>query len=101
MKMVMLTFRRSLDAEVRSLLKKMDIRAYTEIPKVHGVGEAGSAFGSFTFPGENSMILLAIPKERARIMVEAFEELRDRLTKQQHNAKIPMRLFVLPCEQII
>ena len=28
------------------LLEKTDIRAYTEIPKVHGVGEAGAAFGS-------------------------------------------------------
>lgn len=101
MKMVVLTFRRSLDAEVRSLLEKMDIRAYTEIPKVHGVGEAGSAFGSFTFPGENSMILLALPKERACCMIEAYQALRDRLTKQQHDAKIPMKLFVLPCEQII
>jgi hypothetical protein len=101
MKMVLLTFRKSLDADVRSLLEKMDIRAYTEIPKVHGIGEAGPAFGSFAFPGENSMILLALPRERACHMIEAFAALRDRLTKQQHDAKVPMKLFVLPCEQIL
>jgi hypothetical protein len=101
MKMVVLTFRRSLNDEVRSLLEKLDIHAYTEIPKVHGIGEAGPAFGSFAFPGENTMILLALPKERACCMIEAFATLRDRLTKQQHDAKIPMKLFVLPCEEII
>jgi hypothetical protein len=47
------------------------------------------------------MILLALPKERACCMIEAYQALRDRLTKQQHDAKIPMKLFVLPCEQII
>jgi hypothetical protein len=101
MKMVVITFRRSLEPEVLSLLEKMGIHAYTEIPKVHGIGEAGPAFGSFAFPGENIMILLALPRERAYCMIEAFEALRDRLTKQQHDAKIPMKLFVLPCEKII
>ena len=101
MRVVILTFRNSLDAEVRGLLKQEDIRAYTEIPKVHGIGEAGPAFGSFAFPGENSMILLVLPKDRADHMVKAFKAFRDRLTKQQHDAKIPMKLFVLPCEQMI
>jgi hypothetical protein len=101
MKLVVLTFRNSLDLEVRKLLEKEEIRAYTEICKVHGIGEAGPAFGSFTWPGENSVILLVLPKERADNMVKAFGALRDRLTKEQHNAKIPMKLFVLPCEQII
>lgn len=101
MKMVILTFRNSLDVEIRRLLEKEDIHAYTEIPKVHGVGETGPAFGSFVWPGENCVILLILPKERASEMAKAFEDLRDRLSKEQHDAKIPMRLFVLPCEQII
>ena len=101
MKMVVLIFRRTLDDEVRNLLEKLDIHAYTEIPKVHGIGEAGAAFGSFTSLGENSLILLAVPKEQASQMVKVFQDLRDRLGKDQHDAKIPMKLFVLPCEQII
>ena len=47
------------------------------------------------------MILLALPKERAGEMVKTFEDLLDRLSKDQHNTKIPMELFVLPREQII
>jgi hypothetical protein len=101
MKMVVLTFRSSLDVEVRGLLAKEDIRAYTEIPRVHGVGEAGPAFGSFVWPGENTVILLVLPNEQADNLVKAFTALRDRLSKEQHDAKIPMKLFVLPCEQII
>lgn len=45
MKVLVLTFRNSLDTEVRSLLTKENIRAYSEIPSVHGIAEAGLAFG--------------------------------------------------------
>jgi len=101
MKMVVLIFRRSLNDEVRDLLEKLEIHAYTEVPKVHGIGETGAAFGAFTSLGENSLIFLAVPKEQASQMVKGFQELRDRLSKDQHDAKVPMKLFVLPCEQII
>lgn len=101
MKMIILTFRNTLEVEIRSLLEKSRVHAYTEIPKVHGIGEAGSSFGSFTSLGENSLIFLAVPKEQASQMVKVFQDLRDRLSKDQHDAKIPMKLFVLPCEQII
>ena len=86
---------------MRDFLIKEDIRAYTEIPSVHGVGETGAAFGSLTWPGENSVILIALPKDRADRLINAFVTFRHRLTKQQHGAKLPIKLFVLPCEQII
>jgi len=101
MKVLVLTFRNSLDAEVRSLLTKEDIRAYSEIPSVHGIGEAGPAFGSLTCPGKNSMILIALPDDRADQLIKAFETFRHRLATQQHGVKLPIKLFVLPCEQII
>lgn len=33
--------------------------------------------------------------------IKAFTDVRDHLAEHQHGAKIPMRLFVLPCEQMI
>jgi len=101
MRMLLMTFRDSLEQEMYDLLKKEGIKAFTVIPSVHGVGEAGPAFGGMSSNGENSMILLALPKDRAGQMVKAFTDVRDHLAEIQHGAKIPMRLFVLPCEQMI
>ena len=48
MKMVMVVYRQSLDEDIRHLLKSLDVKAFTESPKVVGIGEAGHAFSSLT-----------------------------------------------------
>jgi hypothetical protein len=101
MKMLVLIYRDSLQEEILSLLKNEKIQAYTMIPKVHGTGETGAAFGSFTSEGENSLALLALDNEPAHRMIEAFQALRTRLSQYQQGAAIPMKLMVMPCEEII
>lgn len=101
MKMLMLIFRDSLQEEIFTLLKNEKIEAYTMIPKVHGMGETGAAFGSFMSHGENSLVLLTVGDEPARRTIEAFRALRSRLSQHQHGAAIPIKLMVMPCEDII
>ncbi len=101
MKMLVLIFRDSLQEEILSLLQHENIQAYTIVPKVHGMGETGAAFGSFTSQGENSLVLLAMADEPARQTIEAFRALRSRLSQRQQGAAIPMKLMVMPCEEII
>ena len=101
MKMLVLIFRDSLEEEILSLLQHEKIQAYTMIPKVHGMGETGAAFGSFMSQGENSLVLLAMADEPARQTIEAFRALRSRLSQHQHGIAIPMKLMVMPCEEII
>lgn len=101
MRMLVITFRDSLEQEIHDLLKHEGIKAYTVIPSVQGMGETGPAFGTLTSAGKNAMIFLTLPKERAQQIVVAFTEARDQMAERQHGAKIPMRLFVLPCEQMI
>ena len=101
MRMLLITFRSSLEEEVYHLLKQEGIKAFTVIPAVHGMGEAGVAFGAMTSAGENSMIFLALPKAQAGQLAKAFADVREHLAELQHGAKIPMRLFILPCEQMI
>jgi hypothetical protein len=43
-----------------SLLTNKNIQAYAMIPKVHGMGKTGTAFGSFTSQGESSSVLLTV-----------------------------------------
>jgi hypothetical protein len=59
MTMLLLVFRESLDHDLRQLLKELEMKAFTEAPQVFGVGDAGIAFSSSTWPGSNSINLSA------------------------------------------
>lgn len=99
--MIMVIFRRSLDEDIRRLLQDLNINAFTEAPKVFGIGEAGQAFGSLTWPGHNSMILAAMEDEQAERVIGGLRAFRDRMNRQQGGAKIPLRVFVMPCRQVV
>ena len=101
MKMLLIVFRDSLEDEMLVVLKELGVKAFTELQKVGGTGETGAAFHSFTSPGANSMILTALPKDHAERVVSGLQSFRDQLAKQQKGAKIPMRVFVLPCLQVV
>lgn len=101
MKMLIMTFRDSLEEEVLTFLSDNKIHAYTYIPKVHGTGTTGAAFGRFLTHGENGLILTTLSDEDAHRMTEAFRSFRARLSERQQHAVIPARLMVVPCEEII
>lgn len=101
MKMVMVIYRRSLDQDIRRLLKELDIGNFTEAPKVFGIGEAGLAFDSLTFPGHHAIILSAMEELQADRVIEVLKEFRDHMVQLRGGTKIPMRVFVLPCERMM
>lgn len=101
MKMVLIVFRESLEQEVCGLLNALHVRAFTEITHMGGTGEAGSAFHSFTWPGGNSMIFTALTEDETDRVVEGFKGFRDQRAQQQRGAHLPLRVFVLPCEQAL
>ena len=101
MKLLLIIFRDSIEEEIQGLLKELDVKAFTELRKVEGRGETGAALHSFTWPGANSMILAALEGDQAELVVGRLKAFRDQRLQQQHGVKIPMRVFVLPCEQVV
>jgi nitrogen regulatory protein PII len=101
MKMLMVVFRDSLQDEILMLLKDCDVKAYTLVQNVAGAGETGVALGSFSSPGINSMLLVVLPREQADRSVEALQAYRDSLAEEHPAHKVPIRAFVLPCEQVV
>lgn len=101
MQLLLVIFRQSLDEDIRRLLKDLDIKAFTEAPKVFGIGEAGEAFGSLTWPGHNSMILAAMEDEQAERVIRGLQAFRDQMVRQQGDAKIPLRVFAMPCRLVV
>lgn len=101
MNMLLVIFRESLDEDIRQLLRGLDLKAFTEAPKVLGTGEAGRAADTLQQPGFNSLILSAMEDDQAAAIIARLKILRDDLSRNQHGAKIPLRVFVLPCEQVL
>ena len=70
-------------------------------PNVLGIGDAGHAFGSITWPGHRAIILSAMEELQADRIIEVLKEFRDHMAQMRGGTKIPMRVFVLPCERMI
>lgn len=100
MKMLLVVYRYYLEDDVQGLLAKLGVTAFSEAPKVLGVGEAGKVADSHIWPGHNSCIFAALPEDQIQQIVVAL-----RTFSEDHRAQTgkpaPLRAFVLPCEQVI
>jgi nitrogen regulatory protein PII len=101
MKMLMMIFRASLEGEVLELLEELGVKAFTELQRVGGAGETGSALDSYDWPGVNTMIFAAMVEDQADRVVQRFKAYRDQRVQEQEGLKLPFRVFVLPCLQVV
>jgi hypothetical protein len=101
MKMLLIIFRESLEEEILGLLNEHNIRAFTELHKVGGVGETGAAFHAYTLSGVNTIIFTALAEDHADRVLEGLTAFRDQRVQEQYGAKVPLHVFVLPCLQAV
>ena len=55
--MMLVTYHRSLDEDLRRLLKELDLKAFAEASKILGIGRAADAGFSMAWPGHCAIIL--------------------------------------------
>lgn len=102
MKMLMLVARDFLEDAIVDALKESDITQYTIVPRSLGVGETGMVTSGFKFyPGDNIVIFAAVTEQPADFAIKIFKDLRAQRLKAQEGKPFPMRMFCLPCEQIL
>lgn len=101
MNMLMIIFKESLEEDIRELLAHHEVKAFTEMHDLTGKGEAGATMHSLSWPGFNNMVLAAMPTPEADKVIAALQAFRDRLVQKQGGAKIPLRVFSLPCEMVV
>jgi nitrogen regulatory protein PII len=101
MVMLMIVMKESLEEEVRELLRKHNVTGFTEVREVTGQGEAGATFHSLSWPGFNDLILAAMQELDAQQLIDALVEFRDSAMEHQHGAKVPLRVFSLPCALVV
>ena len=100
MKMLVLVFRYYLDEEMQALLAKLNVKAFSEAPRIYGAGEAGIVAETNVRPGHNACIFAVMPEGQVEPVLAAVREFV-RTHRGEHGKQAPLRAFVLPCEQAI
>ena len=100
MKMFTLIYHKVLSDEVRRILRRTKVTAYSEIPKILGVGPQGIFDDSRYSLGHVVCLFAAVPDEWISKLVAAFQELTDRQRKL-HGKPAVLHVFIMECTQAI
>lgn len=100
MKLVLLAFNFIYDDAVRSILERLRLPGFTEVPRVFGTGESGRRFGTHAFPGHDTLILAVLPDAQVEPLLAEIAAFKAGITdraKRQGGIKA----FVLNVERTI
>lgn len=95
MKMLMIICPENRQEEVRALIAKHHVPAYSEIPGLLGAGKTGKHLGTHAFPGKSALIFTAVETAKKKELVEALREYSRQLYEGEG-----LRVFALPVESI-
>ena len=96
MKMLMVIGPKGREEDLRALLDRHAVRAFTQIPDVLGEGEKGRRLDTAVWPGRESLFFSVVQDDRLAGLTAALRELAGRLYPDEG-----LRAFVLPVEQMI
>ena len=101
MQMLVLTFRQSLEQSVQDILKDLKIKGFTQMSNLSGLGQTGAVPSGFAWTGFNAMLFAAMEEDQITEAVDRFRAFCEEHTKQESEVKVPLRAFVMPCEQLL
>ena len=96
MKMLMIVCPEGREEEVRRLIARHDVHAYSELRDIAGEGETGLHMGTRVFPGSSAIIFTVVPTEKKGELLAALREFGKTLYASEG-----LRAFVLPVEEMI
>lgn len=95
MQMVMMVFRTSLEHEVHPWVEREEL-AYTRLDGAQGKGTTGTAPGSVTWGGANTVLLLALPDDRLNGFRDRVRPFQGEVATQQRAAGVPFHISSYP-----
>ncbi len=100
MKLVLLVFNFIHDDTVRSIMERLHLPGFTEVPHVFGTGESGKRFGTHAFPGHDTMILTVLSEAQLEPFLREIAAFKAGITDR---AKRPggIKAFVLGVERMV
>lgn len=94
MKMLMIICSDNRQEEVRALIAKHDVHAYSEIRDVLGEGKTGKHLGTHTWPGKSALVFSVVEDGKMPELLKALKQFQSGLYEGEG-----LRAFVLPVEQ--
>ncbi len=86
----------TLQDEINQLLESLNITGFTHIPEAEGSGNGGGTrLNNETWPGENSMFMIAVKPEKAAQLKAWVREYRKGVLREG------LKLFSLPLVEMI
>ena len=96
MKLLMIICPEERQAEIRDLIGRHDVHAYTELTNVIGEGATGKHLGTHAWPGKSVLVFTAVPKAKEKELVAALSDFKTRLYPGEG-----IRAFALPVESLM
>ena len=96
MKMLVLIGPEGRETELRELVARHSVHAYSEFRNVTGEGATGRHMGTSVFPGRSVVIFTVVPADRLAGLKAALEEFQKGLYAGEG-----VRAFVLPVEEML
>lgn len=96
MNMVMIICPEARQEEVRTLIDRHKVHAYTELPQVLGAGATGRHMGTHTWPGASTLIFTVVEKNKTAELMAALKEFQSKLYSSEG-----LKAFVMPVESSI
>lgn len=93
MKMLMILCPDERQKEVRELIARHDVHAYSEIPNVLGEGKTGKHFGTPIWPGASALVFTVVDAAKKTELVLALKAYHETLFEGEG-----LRVFSLPVE---
>jgi len=96
MKLIFLICNVAIESVVMEELKKAGLKAYTKLPRIHGVGiHSVPHLDSHIWPGVNHGLFIAVEEEKKDEVLGRMKELKSTYEKEG------LKVFVLPLEEVL
>ena len=96
MKMLMIACPEGREADVRDLIARHDVHAYSEFRDMTGEGATGKRLGSPAWPGRSVLIFTVVPAEKIVELMASLKAFQEKLYPGEG-----LRAFVLPVEDAL
>ena len=96
MKMLMVICPENRQGEIRTLIAKHDVHAYSEVRDIIGAGATGPHLDNRTWPGKSVLVFSVIPDEKKAELLAAIRDCAKTLFPSEG-----LRAFVLPVEEMV
>lgn len=98
--MMTIICRNTLEGEVRRLLGELKVDGYTVTAGLGGKGETGSV-SEHNWMERNVSFMTALEDQQATVLTKAIKQLYERLCEANRGEKVPLKIFMQPCEVVL